>query len=624
MLLPIKWLKQFVTVTESTEDVAQRFVNLGFESEGISNDIVDLDITPNRGDTLSIIGLAREYAASTEQTILQPKLADLTFSQPLPNFELKAEPNAYHRLSAVIIKNVVNQPSPAWLKEAVESVGMNSIDLIVDLTNYVMFELGIPMHAFDLDQLPAHNFQIRLSEKGEQFVSLKDENRELPEEAIIVECNGEIVDLLGIRGGKSTMIRPETSNILVWAVSVPRPLIRRASKILGIRTEGAYRHERETDWEMVPKAVARFVSLLQDASPSRVEGAIDQAASQLTPKTIDLNYDKVNQLLGITLSSREVDEALFRLGFHVDKGAVTVPSWRYFDCNFPEDLVEEVARLFGYNRLPRTVIQPTPKITDTAFGRVESLKDQLVAGGMTEVFTESFSGRSEAEILNWQSENLAVLANPVNRDFAYCRPAIVPNLIRILGLNSWSDDARIFEIGNAFPSKDKEETHLALAAYGNQIKLFSQWVPEESIQLIQPSDQLAKEFTIRRLVTIAEAPIDQIKLEAGSEYQTPSTSVKYRPVSIYPPIVRDISIIISTDHNPEQISNEIQQRGGEQLILVELFDQFQSDKFGLNRQSLAFHLVYQDLQKTLAAEMVEQNHQAIIDYLINSYQAEIR
>ncbi len=624
MLLPIEWLKKYVAVNESDEQVAERFVGLGFETEECANGILDLEITPNRGDVLSMIGLAREYAAATQQSLAFPQKVSLPIVDNWDEFTVVADPKAFHRISAVIIRNVSTAASPDWLKQAVESVGMNSINTIVDLTNFVMFELGIPMHAFDLDRLPAREFKVRLSRKGEEFISLKNERCELPDNSIVVESKEELVDLLGIRGGKSSMIQPDTKNILVWAVSVPRPLIRHTSKTLSLRTEGSYRHERETDWEMVPVAIERFVQLVNELGGGDSSAMLDLVAEPRQPKQIAFDRDWINSLLGSALSEEEMADGLVRLGFTIADKTVVVPSWRYFDINYPEDIAEEVARIYGYNKLPRKIVEKAERSGHSRWAAIEALKDSIAGTGFSEVYTESFSGRSEGEILEWHVGNLAVLANPVNRDYAYCRPSIVPNLIKILALNSWSDDAKIFEVGNVFPAKEIEQTNIALAAYGKQQKLFSQWISDERIEYITAEHPLAQLYKLRRPITIAEVPVDSIVDLSVAHFTVPSAKPTYRPVSSYPPAVRDISMIIDSNVDQSQLVREIKDISPESIVLVELFDQFTTDRFGPNRQSLAYHIVYQSVAKTLDTREVELLHQKVLMLLTQKYAAEIR
>lgn len=623
MIVSIDWLKDFVPVNEPASAIADRLIRLGSETEVLDQDRLDLEITPNRGDLLSIFGVAREYGASINQKPKMPPTIELQWADQLPDFTIKLEPSTYHRIAGVIIRGVEVAESPNWLKQRLRSVGLNSINRIVDLTNYVMLELGIPIHAFDLDRLPAPEFQVRLSKNNEKFTSLKDENPTLPTGAIIVESGDQIIDLLGIRGGKVGMIRPDTKNILVWATSLPRPLIRQAVRATGIRTEGSYRHERETDWAMVPVALGRVVQLLTKTG-GQISSAVDRQAEPLIAKKITLDSDRVNHLLGSHYQLSAMVADLKRLGYIVDDNQVTVPSWRYFDITCLEDLAEEIARLKGYERLPRRIIPATLPIKATLYSRLENLKDQLVEAGLVEIYTESLAGRQETLLSGHKEDNLAVLANPVSRDYAFCRPALAPGLLKFLALNAWSDEARIFEIGTVFPAKDLELTHLALAAYGDQRQLFNQWLPQSTIQLIRPDHPLAKYLKLRRSVTIGESAITEIKLKLGHSFSILRQKPTFQLVSTFPPAARDLAIVVDQSVAPAVVIEAIKTAGPPSLILVELFDQFTSDRFGSHRHSLAFHLVYQSLTATLDSQTVEQDHQSVIDLVKSRFKADIR
>lgn len=624
MLLPISWLKKYVDVLETPQNIAERFIALGFECELVNNDLIDLEVTPNRGDILSIVGLAREYAASTGQSVRMPNLANLSFSNSFENFSITADPAAYHRICATTITAITNQASPTWLREYLSLVGCNSVDLIVDLTNYVMFELGIPLHAFDLEKLQSQSFNVRLSSRNELFVSLKNEKVKLPENAIVVESGGEVIDLLGIRGGQSSMITEQTSRILVWAASVPRPLIRRAVKVTGIRTESAYRHERETDWDMVPVALARFVRLLTDIAGGEVHSCLDISATTHANKIVPYTREAINDLLGTAYSSFLIDESLQRLGFLVVDGKATVPSWRYFDIDTFEDLAEEVARLQGYANMPHAVIKPSAVLSGSLYGKAERLKDLLVAAGLVEVYSESFSGRQEAGAESWDEDNLAVLENPVNQEFAYCRLSMIPSMVKLLALNSWDDNAKVFEVGTVFPARDLEQIKVVLAGYGRLQPLFSQWLPPEAVRVIDVNEPIAKLYKLRRPITVAEGSLDSIIPSFSSDFSVPQKKNTYRKVSIYPPSVRDISVLVDIAVLPADLVSVIAKVAPERIIQVELFDQFTSDSFGANRQSLAFHLIYQSLDSTLAAEEVDELHQQVVAQIVERFDATIR
>lgn len=624
MLLPISLLEQFVTVSEPIEAIADRFVSLGFEAEPVSKQLIDLEVTPNRGDVLSIIGLAREYAASTNQSVKSLDIKPLVFAPSLSEFDLRLQPSAYHRLSAVIIKGIKNGPSPSWLVKSLELCDINSINLIVDLTNYVMIELGIPLHAFDLKKLPAKSFTVRVSVAGEKFTSLKNEQLTLPPDAIVAESGGQIVDLVGIRGGQQAMIDDTTTDILLWAVSLPRPLIRQTVKATGLRTEGSYRHERETDWEMLPNAISRATSLMVKIGDGEAGQAAAFSSTVREDKKISFQLDDINALLGTKYSADTVNSALSRLGFSISEGMVTVPSWRYTDIDSWHDLAEEVARVEGYDNLPSRLISKEDQTERSWYAKLENLKDQLVGEGFCEVYSESFAGSREVQLGGFDESNLARLSNPVNQEFAVCRPTMVFNLFKLLALNSWSDDARVFEIGKVFPALDLEINKIAIAVYGKQIEALSKWVPTESIEVINPDHSLAKHYKLRKTVTIGEVALDQLKVELVPDFVVLRDSAKYQPVSVFPPSVRDISIIVNQSVAIEDIKQAVLAIAPINILSVELFDQFKNDRFGPNNYSLSFHVVYQSLERTLQQKEVDDWHNQVLARLVEKFNAVVR
>lgn len=627
MILPLDLLSKYVEINESVEAVCARFVALGFESEMVDPRTLDLEVTPNRGDVLSLIGLAREYAASTGQTVTLPATLQTALITQFPDFNLELTEGLYHRLAALRIDLDSNPPSPEWLVSALAKFGQNPINLVVDLTNYVMLELGIPLHAFDIDRLAEPSLKLRLSIAGERFVSLKDETVLLPADCLVAESGDQLVDLVGIRGGRQAIVTPESRRFLVWAASLPRPLIRQAAKATGIRTEGSYRHERETDVAMVDRALGRFAYLLMESLNGQVGQPaikiVDRQCQPLEPKVIAYDPAEINRLLGTDMTAAMMVERLTSLGFQGEAGRVIVPTWRHFDINYWQDLAEEIARLTGYSRLPKKVISSTPRPISTQYNQYENLKDQLVDRGFSEVYTESFAGRQETELGGWEGDRLAVLANPVNQEFAYCRPTLIPGLIKVLAQNAWHDQAMVFELGNVFPASDLEVTKLGLAIFGRDRSRLSEIVDENRIKLIEPNDQLGRWLKLRRPVLVAECELSEIKLPSANSYRMESRTVNYRPVSIFPPSVRDIAIVVDDSIAPETVISRLTAADAS-LIFVQLFDRFKSDKLGRDRQSLAIRLAFQSLEATLANDDVDQRLKRLTDILKSEFEAQIR
>lgn len=625
MKLSINWLRKFVEVNETPIELANKFISLGLEAEVLTDDLIDLEITPNRGDALSILGLAREYAALTNQKIINPETLPLESLENLPGIELGLDPKGYHRLSAITIENVKVSESPNWLQTDLRSVGLNPINNIVDLTNYVMYELGIPLHAFDLNKITDNKINLRLSEAGEQFISLKDEALSLPQDSIVVESGGNLIDLVGIRGGKQAMITDQTTNLFVWALSLPRPLIRKTVKLTGLTTDAAYRHERETDWSAIDLALARFIFLLQNLQPDvKYSGMLNKQSTDNSPSVINWKIESVNQLLGTDYSNVEINDVLKRLGFKIEGNKVTVPSWRVFDIKYETDLIEEVARIIGYNNLPKKLINSNSVNHETDWAKIENLKDELVVAGFTEVYTESFASQAEVTALGFEPQNLNKLLNPVNQDFSFCRPSALPNLIKLVTLNSWADEIRIFEIANVFPTQLTEQLTLSMVVTEKNYGLLEERVAKDEIEKIDLNHPLAKLFKLRRTLWAAQLPIQPLISSRDSSFKLVSKDGEIKKISNFPPLVRDISVIVDRQVDVQAITDEIYLLGKSQIILVELFDQFQSDKFGPSHLSYSFHVIYQSLEKTLDTADVDSIHGIILNTLVDKFQAVLR
>jgi phenylalanyl-tRNA synthetase beta chain len=247
----------------------------------------------------------------------------------------------------------------------------------------------------------------------------------------------------------------------------------------------------------------------------------------------------------------------------------------------------------------------------------------LVEAGVTETYTESGCGRREIEAFGLDKEKLVTLVNPVNPDYVYARPSLLPNLLKTLSLNSWSSDAQLFEIGNVFPTKEIEITRLGLACYGVQETLLAKFIPKASITVINADQPIAKTFKLRRVVTVAEVSLDQFLGKITAELRIVPDKINYRPVSPYPPAVRDIALIVDSSVRPRDIEEAISTMA-KPIITIELFDQFKSDRFGSDKQSLAFHIVYQSLNKTLENREVDELHQKITNLISNQFQAKVR
>ncbi|HIE09537.1 MAG TPA: phenylalanine--tRNA ligase subunit beta, partial [Armatimonadetes bacterium] len=369
MRIPLKWLKEWVETDLGPEEVAEVLTNLGFETtvedlrpQGIDDFVLDIEVTSNRGDCLSVRGIGRELAAATGAKFLDWAEEYSSFEGEGPEIgEVIAveieDPKGCPRYCAMAVLGVEVGPSPPWMRERLLACGIQPINNVVDVTNYVMLELGQPLHAFDLDTLRGRKIIVRRAREGERLVTLDEVERELSPSDLIIADAERAVALAGVMGGLHTGVLEYTKNVLLEGANFDHASIRRTAKRLGMSTEASYRFERRVDPELPPIALRRAARLILELAGGRVaKGMADNYPGRRGPRRVRLRLSRIPELLGAEVGREEVERILSALGFGLEKGEegallVLVPSWRP-DVEGEADLVEEVARVYGYNRFP--------------------------------------------------------------------------------------------------------------------------------------------------------------------------------------------------------------------------------------------------------------------------------
>src|SRR3989304_23745 len=365
MLVPLSWLEEFVRISVRPEKLAEKLLFSGTKVEEISKingeTVLNLEITPNRPDTLSIYGVAREVAALLGEDLKEPD-ADLIAAEPSRKpLALKiSDKKLCPAYSVVALGGVFVKESPDWMKDYLVAAGVRSINNVVDVTNFVMLELGQPMHAFDTGKIGV-NLTLRGAKKGEKVTTLDSIQRELPEGAIIIEDSEKLVDLAGLMGGENSEVDENTKEILLLVPLYDPVAIRKASLFTNLRTEASNRFEKKLDPTMHPTAARRAVKLLIENANARLTSQITSFGAIILPKTLEFNLSLVKEVLGITLSTEDLINLLTPLGFrlqasplHEESLSVSVPAHRT-DIIIPEDILEEIGRTFGYNNFPKTL-----------------------------------------------------------------------------------------------------------------------------------------------------------------------------------------------------------------------------------------------------------------------------
>jgi len=495
MKVSYNWLKQYISKLPKPEKLADLLTLHSFEVEKFkkqkSDWILDIDILPNRAhDCLSHVGIAREIAALTGNKLQIPEFKLQETSKKIKNFiniEIK-EKELCSRYTARAIINIKVGPSPKWLKEKIEAIGQQSINNVVDLTNYVMLETGQPLHAFDAGKLNGQKIIVRKAKKGEKITSLDGENYELDEDILIIADNKDPLAIAGIKGGQKAEISKDTKTLILESANFNLHNIHKTSKKLNLQTEASLRFENGLDPNLTSSAIDRLAYLINKIAKGKtVKGKIDIYCNKIKPKTVAVELSRINSLLGIKISKIQVLKILKSLEIEAKalllknqdvKFIAKVPT-RRLDIQIAEDLIEEVGRIYGYENIQ--AIPPIAELILTSekdsFRIREKIKNILESLGFNEVYNFSFVGEKDLEILKTSSQEYIELKNPLSLDLKYLRKSLMINILKNVSENfKYFDEVKLFELGKVYikKAKHKEQKMLAgiIARKKQQGKLF--------------------------------------------------------------------------------------------------------------------------------------------------------
>ena len=621
--------------------------------------ILDVEITPNRGDLLSHFGLAREIAALTgkklKSTSRESKIpvkktgVNITSTRECPFF------------SARRIDNVSLEPSPQWLRTKIESLGVRSINNIVDISNFVMLELGQPTHAFDADKLKG-GINVRLAHDGEKFLALDGKTYSLKPDNCVVADQERAVGIGGVMGGEETGVTESTKNVLLEAAYFLPASIRRTARELNLPSDASYRFERGVDPDMVLRASQRATELIQEIAGGTSAKEINIAGKlPANPADVSLRYEKCDRVIGIAIKPKTVDEVLTRFGLKkISAAEITkwkIPSDRR-DLQRDVDLIEEVVRAYGAERISgtdRSRFTPS-SAADRAHDLELQMRQRLVAGSLTEVRTSKLLPRERFAF----GENAIELRNPLSEDHVALRPSLLPGLLGVLDHNirAGADRVAIFETGKVFePPNGAEQKRVAILLWGN-VGGEVHWRNEKrrvdffdlkgAIELARTglsfrrgqhaNFALAVEVTAgnqrvglagqltNSLTSTIDAPGNVFVAEVSLDFPISGLGSRatFRELGKFPAISRDIAMIVAEDLTHEKISEVIFHPTEPLLERVEFFDLFAGAEIGKGKKSLAYRLTYRDRSRTLTNEEVNAAHAKIRERLRSDLGAELR
>lgn len=639
---------------------------------GLDEIIIEFEITSNRPDCLSVLGIARETAATLKNELKKPEIKlkeEEEDASKLAQVEIKA-PDLCSRYAARIVKDVKIEPSPEWMRRRLRAAGVRPINNIVDITNYVMLELGQPMHAFDLKYIDENKIVVRRAEDNEIIKTLDGEERRLDSSALVIADSNKPVAVAGVMGGENSEVYPDTKTILLESANFNGISVRLTAKKLGMRTEASGRFEKGLDVENVITAIDRAAQLIEEIGAGKVcKGIIDCFPGEKEKRVLKLRPDKINALLGTSLSSDTMIETLESLEIMVDKDTMTVmvPEFRQ-DIEMEADLAEEIARMYDYNNIEATLLQGKAlSIGKKSYKqKIEDIiKNTMISCGLSEVYTYSFTSPKIFDRIKLPGESelrkVVTISNPLGEDYSVMRTTTVPDMLSVISrnYNRRVEEARLFELSYIYIPKELplqdlpvEKPVLTLGMYGNVDFYNLKGAVEELLAKLRIRDyQLMPEKdnptfhpgrTAKLIINGNEAGIiGEIHPDVTEEFAAPERTyigmidveplvenanmlVQYKPLPRFPSVERDIAMLLDESIMAGDIENIIIENGGKILEGIDLFDVYKGKQVPEGMKSMAYSLTFRAEDRTLTDEEVNKAMDKIINSLKNTFNARLR
>ncbi|MFC1714967.1 phenylalanine--tRNA ligase subunit beta [Candidatus Poribacteria bacterium] len=654
------------------------------EALGLDNVVLDLELTPNRSDCLSILGVAREVSAITGNPLRKPQISldeGDTKASDLTSVIIEA-PDLCPRYAARLVRGVRVGPSPYWMRKRLEDMGLRAINNVVDVTNYVLMELGHPLHAFDLNNLAEKRIVVRRPRPGEQITTLDEVPRELDSDMLLIADGEKPVAVAGVMGGAGSDVTDDTTDILLESAYFDPVSVSKTSKELGLHTEASHRFERGTDIEGLITALNRTAQLIHELAGGEIcAGIVDAYPAPRPEAKVKLRPERVNSILGTHLMAADMDDLLTSIEFQVKRNGdddidVIIPTFRP-DVEREIDLIEEIARLYGYDNIPITV--PTGEMQpESADDRVANFREKagnaLVACGLTEVVNYSFHSPDAFDkiLLEEDSEYRHALRirNPISENQSIMRTTLIPGLLANIqhNLNRRISDIQVFEIGRVFHPRNENEqpneftlvsgaiTGLSGAQLWNQptrpVDFFDikgivesflheigisgyQFRPasQPSIQSGRGAEVVLGDTVLGVLGELSRKVLDNydmdqdvyiFELDSGKLLECVTPGMEFQPLSVFPSVHRDLAVVVAYDIPSSQIEESIGAVGGDLVKSVNLFDVYKGEQIAASMRSLAYSIEYHSPSRTLTDDEVDKVHENIVSALADEFNAELR
>ncbi|MFB4166663.1 phenylalanine--tRNA ligase subunit beta [Virgibacillus sp. JSM 102003] len=649
----------------------------------LNDAVLEFDLTPNRADCLSMLGVAYEVAAILDKDVMLPSEEVNTSEEKAKDYVSVevADPELNPYYGAFVVKDIKIEPSPLWMRNALMAAGIRPINNIVDITNYVLLEYGQPLHAFDYDLLNSGKIVVRRAEQNEKLITLDKEERSLSDDHLVITDGKDPVAMAGVMGGASTEVNNETTTILLEAAYFAPASVRKAVKDTGLRSESSTRFEKGVDPNRVKEAGLRACHLLEKyAGATVLSDVVSFDELDRSEKVVEVSTAEINKRLGTQISTNEIGVILDKLQFPYEQInhqlVVTIPT-RRGDITIFEDMLEEVARIYEYDNLPFTL----PEGSSQAGGLTDrqqlkrDVKGYLQSAGLMETITYSLTSDEHVYKLldpkqQEQKPNPVQLAMPMSEDHKYLRLSILPGLLQTLAHNHARNQMNLsyFELGNVFISNEETLTKqpdemIRVAGAVTGLWLSHQWQQEKKqvdfylvkgiveglfdFLNIQVTFEQAKlqdmhpgrcatlkvnnhavgfigqvHPKLEKSMDIKETYVFDIDMEAvlAVYNNTPG----YNQIPKYPSVSRDIAFIVDKDTQAGDIRQTIEETGAPLVKNVQVFDVYKGEHLPEGKKSIAYSLLYQDPDKTLKDDEVEQSYQEIVRTVNNKFDAYVR
>ena len=647
---------------------------------GLDDVILEFDLTPNYAHCLSIIGVAREIAAITNNELHLPEI-DLKESDQNIDDVIDVtvqDPDLAPRYAGRVIKDVEVKESPEWLKNRLEAVGIGSVNNIVDITNYILMELGQPLHAFDYKQLQGQEIVVRRAQEGEKLITLDEEERKLDQEMLIIADAEKPVCIGGVMGGANSEVTEETTTLFLESANFAPSSVRKTAKELKIHSDSSHRFERGVDINGVEYALDRAAELIAEIAEGKVlEGYKDVYPELVAPKEVIVRPDRVREILGVKLAKVKIKSYLERLHFDVeDQGVnllVKVPTYRV-DVDKEIDLIEEIARIYGYDKVePAQAKVQLKQGKKTWKQQVESKsKDLLTNLGLFEVQNYSFINEDEFDKLNLtpnnKLRNAVEINNPVNEEHTIMRTTLLSSLLEniSLNINRGIENVNIFELNTVFlpqANNDLPEERMKLAVavmnsdldntwnvnapgffylkgvvenYFNQLGISAIEFNTGKFSFLHPGRTADVKISGEKIGYLGELHPDVqenydlsnrvtvCELDFVSIVKAATSNREYHPLPKYPALSRDIALVVDAEVTSKKIKEIILEVGSEIIESIKLFDLYQGEQLEAGDKSLAYSIKYRVSDRTLTDDEVNQVQSQIEEKLNKELGAHIR